>query len=129
TVYFHHGIAAGPVVTTNDDGTLREERRYEPFGQAVTENVGGTDGPVDFRREQQNSLGKLTDPNTGWSYHGARWMQPQKARGTAPDPAVKAPTQTGTSSAWELNPYEYATQNPTVFWDPEGETPRGWTEK
>jgi len=28
----------------------------------VNANLGGTIGPVDFRREQQNSLGKLTNP-------------------------------------------------------------------
>jgi len=120
TVYFHHGIAAGPVVTTNDDGTLREERRYEPFGQPVNANVGGTIGPVDFRREQQNSLGKLTNPNTGWSYHGARWMQPQTARWTAPDPATLGPDESFLAAPWDLNPYSYAGNTPSVLWDPDG---------
>jgi len=36
-----------------------------------------------------NNLNKETNPDTGWSYHGARWMMPQTARWTAPDPAVK----------------------------------------
>ena len=120
TVYFHQGFATGPVVTTNSDGTLREERRYEPFGQPVNANVGGTVGAVDFRREPQNSLGKLTNPNTGWSYHGARWMQPQSARWTAPDPIVKAPTAEYLGEPWNLNPYSYASQSPTRFWDPTG---------
>jgi len=120
TVYFHHGVAAGPVLTTNADGTLREERRYEPFGQPVNANLGGTIGPVDFRREQQNSLGKLTNPNTGWSYHGARWMQPQTARWTAPDPAVKGPREDAISRPAALNPYAYVRQAPTLFWDADG---------
>ena len=124
TVYFHHGIAAGPVLTTNADGTLREERRYEPFGQPVNANLGGTIGPVDFRREQQNSLGKLTNPNTGWSYHGARWMQPQTARWTAPDPLTKVVSERLTSAPWALNPYAFAACNPTAFWDPDGWSPR-----
>jgi RHS repeat-associated protein len=106
TVCFHVGIAAGPVLTTNVDGTLREERRHEPFGQPVNANVGGTIGPLDFRREQQNGLSKLTNPNTGWSYHGARWMQPQAARWTAPDPAVKGPAPAKLDPD-KLNPYAY----------------------
>ena len=116
-VYFHRGIAAGPVVTTNADGTLREERRYEPFGQPVDANFGGTLGPVDFRREQQNSLGKLTDPDTGWSYHGARWMQPQTARWTAPDPITKVPSADVVLNFSKLHPYQYVMQSPTLFWD------------
>jgi RHS repeat-associated protein len=115
-VYFHQGLAAGPALTTNADGTLREERRYEPFGQPVDANVAGTLGPVDFRRELQNSLGKLTNPNTGWSYHGARWMQPQTARWTSPDAAVKGP-DLGT---FGRNPYAYVNQNPVLSWDPTG---------
>ncbi|HEY7375909.1 MAG TPA: RHS repeat-associated core domain-containing protein [Polyangia bacterium] len=116
-VYFHHGIAAGPVLTTNADGTLKEERRYEPFGQPVDANVGGTLGAIDFRREQQNSLGKLTNPNTGWSHHGARWMQPQAARWISPDPALFASAAAVMASP---NPYAYVRGNPTVYWDRSG---------
>jgi len=123
TVYFHRGIGAGPVLTTNTDGSLGEERRYEPFGQPIDAEVGGTLGPVDFRREQQNSLGKLTDPNTGWSYHGARWVQPQTARWTTPDAAVKGPSLAQVVEPWMLNPYQYASQNPLQFFDPAGEAP------
>ncbi len=121
TVYFHNGIGPGPVLTTNSDGSLREERRYEPFGQPIDANIGqGGIGVVDFRREEQNSLGKLTDPATGWSYHGARWMQPQTAKWTAPDPQVRVPTDAAMADFWNLNPYQYGGQNPTLFWDPDG---------
>jgi RHS repeat-associated protein len=119
-VYFHDGLGAGPALTTNADGSLREERRYEPFGQPVDSMVGTTIGPVDFRREAQNSLGKLTDPDTGWSYHGARWLQPQTARWNTPDPLMKTPDHSYVEKAWQLNPYQYALQSPTRFWDPLG---------
>ena len=122
-VYFHHGMAAGPVITTNSDGTLREERRYEPFGQPIDANVGGTIGPVDFRREQQNSLGKLTDPSTGWSYHDARWMQSATARWTAPDPRIKTPDRGLVEAFWDLSPYSYGRNNPAMFADPHGAVP------
>ena len=119
-VYFHNGIEAGPAVTTNSDGGLREERRYEPFGQPVDSKFGATIGPVDFRREPQNSLGKMTDPDTGWSYHGARWFAPQTARWTSPDPVVKGPDQSFLRAPWALNPYAYVLQSPTLFSDPTG---------
>jgi RHS repeat-associated protein len=118
-VYFHPGVSPGPVLTTNADCTLREERRYEPFGQAIDANVGGTIVVVDYRREPQNGLGKLSDAATGWSYHGARWMQPQTARWTAPDPAVREPSA-HIGTPWNLNPYPYVGQNPLLFWDPDG---------
>jgi RHS repeat-associated protein len=117
TVYFHAGVGPGPVLTTNSDGSLREERRYEPFGQPIDSQVGASGiGAVDFRREEQNGLGKLTDPATGWSYQGNRWMQPQTARWTAPDPQVKAPNDL----SFGQNPYSYVKQNPTIYWDRTG---------
>jgi RHS repeat-associated protein len=122
TVYFHRGIAPGPVLTTNADGSLREERRYEPFGQPVDATLGGAAAVVDFRREPQNALGKLTDPATGWSYHGARWLSPQTARWTAPDPALAAPGSRPAATLVETNPYAYVSGSPTVFWDPDGRT-------
>jgi len=120
TVYFHQGLAVGAVVTTKADGTLEEERRYEPYGHPIEANVGGTIGPVDFQREQQNSLGKLTSPNTGWSYHGIRWMQPQTGRWTSPDPNVRDPSTERVLAPWTLNPYQYANSNPLLFHDPNG---------
>ena len=120
TSFFHQGVAAGPVLTTNADGTPREERRYEPFGQPVDARFNGVVGAIDFRREPQNSLGKMTDPGTGWSDHGARWMQPQAARWTSPDPLVSGPSPQQLSQPWALNPYVYASQSPSRFWDPTG---------
>jgi RHS repeat-associated protein len=117
TVYFHGGVGPGPVLTTNSDGSLREERRYEPFGQPIDADVRGSLGSVDFRREERNGLGMTTDPATGWSYHGLRWMQPQTARWISPD-AVSV--SNGLQKPWDLNPYQYSFQRPTQLWDPSG---------
>jgi len=134
TVYFHGGITPGPVMTTNSDGSLNEERRSEPFGQPIEANVSGSIGPADFRREEQNSLGTLTDPATGWSYHGARWMEPQTARWTAPDRSTKTPLEAMRRAFLGLNPYAYAVQNPILYFDPNGKfeiesSALGWTAK
>jgi RHS repeat-associated protein len=120
TVYFHQGIEPGPVLTTDAAGALKEERRHDPFGQPVDATMGGMVVPVDYRREPQNSLGKLTDPNTGWSDHGARWMAPSTARWLSPDPEVKGPSAQKMSAPWTLNPYQYVDQKPTTQWDPDG---------
>jgi RHS repeat-associated protein len=111
---------------TRADGSVVEERRYEPFGQpidAARQSAAGAPmqiGTVDFVAEPHNDLGKETDANTGWSYHGARWMAPELARWLAPDAVAKAPEKHFMVEPWKLNPYQFVEQNPVVFWDPDG---------
>src|SRR5262249_34670118 len=75
------------------------------------------------RGEPQDSTGGLTDSNTGWSYHGARWMNPQEVRWTAPDPMAKAPAPVSIESLTTMNPYVYGDQNPLIYGDPDGLAP------
>jgi RHS repeat-associated protein len=112
TRFFHVGVSAGPTLITSTTGSLVEERRYEPYGQPIP--------TVNVVAEPQNILGKLTNPNTGWSYHGARWMQPQTARWTAGDPIGKAPVAIMLFTPWRWHPYQYVTGLPTLLWDPDG---------
>ena len=126
TTYFHHGISPGPTVLTREDGTVLEERRYEPFGEeigALREPPGGgtpSTGPIDYSVDAHNILNKQTDPDTGWSYHGARWMAPESARWLTPDPPVKAPDPSLAADPFSSHPYQYVSQNPIGFWDPDG---------
>jgi RHS repeat-associated protein len=110
--YFHQGLDPGPTVITSSTGQVLDDRRFEPFGHPI--NVNPTVDP-------HNSLNKETDAATQWSYHGSRWMMPQTARWTVPDPPARAPDPKFMAAPWQLHPYQYAEQNPTVFWDPEGE--------
>jgi RHS repeat-associated protein len=114
-LYFHQGIAAGPSAITGAAGTIIEERRFEPFGHPIE---------ADLAREPWNGLNKETNPETGWSYHGARWMAPQTARWLTPDPMVKGPEAGLVAAPWTLNPYAYGLQSPTLFWDPDGAWPK-----
>jgi len=109
--YFHQGIAAGPTLITDGGGNVVDERRSEPFGQPIDANMA---------QDPYNSLNKETNKETGWSYHGARWMAPQTARWLTPDPPVKGPDTRFTGEPWGLNPYAYVQYNPTTFWDPDG---------
>jgi RHS repeat-associated protein len=124
TLFYHQGIAAGPTVITRGDGSVFEERRYEPFGAAIDayrETAGtGSVGTVDYGRDPHNVLDKPTDAATGWSYHGARWMAPETARWLTPDPPVKAPDARFLMAPWGLHPYQYVKQNPVLFYDPTG---------
>jgi RHS repeat-associated protein len=125
TIYFHHGFGAGPVLMTRQDGSVLEERRYEPFGQAIDASRPGSTSSafaIDHAEEPHNHLNQPMDPTTGWSYHGARWMAPQTGRWLTPDPPVKAPSATFMASPWDLHPCQYARQNPVAYWDADGET-------
>jgi RHS repeat-associated protein len=114
--YYHATFGAGPTVITRDDGRVLDERRYEPFGAAIDSPTGA----VDFARDPHNLLNKETDVATGWSDHGARWLAPETARWLTPDPPLKAPDPKHMSEPWGLHPYQYAAQNPVLFWDPDG---------
>lgn len=118
-LYFHQGVAAGPTLITRDGGAIKEERRFEPFGQPI-------EGTLDKTVDPMNNLNRETNPDTGWSYHGARWMMPQTARWTAPDPAVKGPDAKKMIEPWGLNPYSYVKQSPTMYWDPDGQQDLMW---
>ncbi len=110
--YFHQGVAAGPTLITDGGGSAIDERRFEPFGQPIDANMA---------LDPYNSLNKERNAETGWSYHGARWMAPQTARWLTPDPAVKGPRRGVMAQPWALNPYAYADQSPTMNWDPNGQ--------
>jgi RHS repeat-associated protein len=110
-VYFHQGLGAGPALLSNASGAITDERRFEPFGQPID---------ADLTKAPLNGLNKETDLDTGWSYHGARWMAPQTARWLTPDPPVKAPDPGLLSDLAALHPYQYASAAPTFYWDPDG---------
>jgi RHS repeat-associated protein len=125
TVYFHATYGAGPSLTTGAAGQLVEERRTEPFGAAIDALHDGVVQAVDYRRDPVNALNKLTDPDTGWSYHGARWLAPDTAQWHTPDPPATAPDAKFMTTPWSLHPYQYVEQNPIVYWDPDGREPQG----
>lgn len=123
-LYFHQGVGAGPVLVTDAAASVYEERRYEPFGEAIDayrEGSGVT--AVDYRREAMNALNKPSDAETDMSYHGARWLPSDTAQWLTPDPPVKAPSEKFQLEFWALHPYQYVHQNPIAYWDPDGRQP------
>jgi RHS repeat-associated protein len=134
-IFYHQGFAPGPAAATAEDGSVFDERRYEPFGAAIDEyRDGASVGGVDYVRDPYNSLNKLTDADTALSYHGARWMASDSGRWLTPDPPVQAPDRSFIERPWDLHPYQYVRQNPVTYWDPDGNAPgalpppRPWTK-
>jgi len=123
-LYLHQGVGAGPSLITDAAAAVYEERRYEPFGEAIDayrEGSGIT--AVDYRRESLNGLNKPSDPDTDMSYHGARWLPSDTGQWLTPDPPVKAPDEKFKLEFWALHPYQYVNQNPIAYWDPDGNSP------
>jgi RHS repeat-associated protein len=110
--YMHAGFAAGPAVFTDGSGHVVEERRYEPFGAPIDAQ--------DLATRDLNALNKRTEAATGWSDHGARWLAPETGRWLSADPPVAAPSADFMAAPWRLHPYQYVTQNPICYWDPDG---------
>lgn len=127
-IFMHTGIAAGPVVYTDAAGALLEERRYEPFGEEIDARIQSGSGYIvgspDTAVRDRNELNKRTENATGWSDHGARWMAPETGRWLTPDPPVQAPKVEFMYAPWDLHPYQYVSQNPVAYWDPDGRQKR-----
>ena len=125
--FMHPGFAAGPAVFTDATGHVIEERRYEPFGVPVDARVrtgnSFTIGAPDLVARDLNWLNKRTEVSTGWSDHGARSMAPETGRWLTPDALVIGPQPRFMLEPWGLHPYQYADQNPTAYWDPDGNDP------
>jgi RHS repeat-associated protein len=119
-LYYHQTYGAGPELTTDDGGHLVEDRRTEPFGAAIDAFAAGAVQAIDYRANPVNALNKFTDPDTRWSYHGARWLAPDTAQWHTPDPPTTAPDPKFMQAPWGLNPYQYVNQNPVAYWDPDG---------
>lgn len=119
-VYFHSGIAPGPVLFTDESGAVVEERRYEPFGEPIDRLGPSGAGPVDFKGLDIGPLNKPVDPSTGWSYHGARWFASETGRWITNDPAVLTPDAGFAMNPWTLHPYAYVENDPISYWDPDG---------
>jgi RHS repeat-associated protein len=119
-LYYHQTYGAGPELTTDSAGQLVEDRRSEPFGAAIDAFRGGAVQAIDYQANPLNALNKFTDPDTRWSYHGARWLAPDTAQWHTPDPPATAPDPKFMQSPWGLNPYQYVNQNPVAYWDPDG---------
>jgi RHS repeat-associated protein len=121
-VYFHTSLGAGPSLITRQDGTILEERRFEPFGVPIDAYRSGRTGsaPVDLVTDPQSIVGKQADATNGFTDHGARWLSPPSARWLTPDPAGAGPATAMLVMPWRLNPYAYVGHNPMKAWDPTG---------
>jgi len=116
-VYLVQGVGPGPAVVTNMAGERLEERFFEPYG---AELVG-----YDEWLDPHGWNGKMVDPSTRWSDHGARWLGTRFGRWLSVDPPLRSPAHLesfGTSAA----PHGFVQGNPIAYWDPDGKQQDEW---
>ena len=105
---YYHADGLGSVRALTDEVAQVTDRwDYEAFGSLRSH--AGTD-PQGFL-----FAGEWLDPNVGWYYLRARWMDQQTGRFTSMDPFLGSIFEPPT-----LHRYLYAYQNPVSFTDPLG---------
>ena len=100
TITYFHTDALGSVVAASDEsGNLLWRKSYRPYGEKLTDGEG-----------KNNAIaytGKPHDGETGLTYMGARYYDPEVGRFMGMDPAgVSA------SNPISFNRYAYANNNP-----------------
>ena len=112
TVEYMHTDALGtPVAVTDADGNVLQTSEYEPYGKLL--NRPRTDGPA--------YTGHVTDAATGLTYMQQRYYDPGIGRFLSVDPV------TADGSGGNFNRYQYASDNPYRFTDPDGRRYKPWT--
>jgi RHS repeat-associated protein len=106
---FYHADALGSVRRlTDESGSVTDTYEYTAFGELLAHT--GTDAqPYAF-------AGEPLDPNIGFQYHRARWMDPRTGRFLGMDPFPGSPFD-----PVSLHRYLYANADPANHVDPTGQ--------
>ena len=114
----HLGNSRVAFMGTNLGGAIDiiQTTSYYPFGLVMNQMNGNTS--PDYKKnkylyngkEQQDD--KMTSESLNWYDYGARFYDPQIGRWTTQDPKAE--------KYFNLSPYNYVTNNPMLFLDPDG---------
>lgn len=110
--YYHNDISGTPLAATDAQGNLLWKESYRPYGERWLKSAAGS---------SDNRLwfgGKPQEPDTGLSYLGARYYNPQLGRFMGMDPKGVNP-----DDLHSVNRYAYGNNNPYKFVDPNGKHP------
>ena len=106
---YYHADGLGSIRRLTDEaGTITDGYTYSAFGELLA-HTGSDPQPYAF-------TGEPRDPNSGWQYHRARWMDPGTARFASADPFAGEEFEPAT-----LHKYLYAAADPLNKLDPTGE--------
>ncbi len=108
--YFLSDQLGSVSVVLDDEGTILEQQRYLPFGQARVMPPYASVTSTDFTYTGQRNL-----PDTGLMDYNARFYSPVLGRFIQPDSMVP-----GAASPQTWNRFSYVTNNPLRYTDPTG---------
>jgi len=132
--WLHQTFGPGPSVVSDSGGVIRQDRMFAPFGTMLKSydaaGAGGISAVADAQLagEPLSWVNKEVERATTWSDHGARWYASRTGRWLSPDPPVKGPGKEFLAAPWDVHPYQYGSQSPVAFWDPDGNKPRPLTQ-
>jgi RHS repeat-associated protein len=107
TQWVHSDYLGSIRALTDDNKNVTDTYTYDAFGQLL-KHTGTDPQPFAF-------AGEPLDPNVGFQYHRARWMDPRVGRFTGMDPFGGDPNDPLT-----LHKYAYAMDSPVDLQDPSG---------
>lgn len=119
--FFFHGDHLGSAnFGTDGSGRLAEHLDYFPSGEVWVDEHPGEKDPYGF-------TGKELDPETGYTYHGARYYDPRGGMWESTDPALTeyldGGSNEGVHQPSNLQLYGYGYQNPLRYVDADGREP------
>jgi RHS repeat-associated protein len=107
TRYYHADGVGSIRKLTDESGNVTDSYTYTAFGELL-EHTGSDPQPYAF-------TGEPLDPNTGFQYHRARWLDPRTGRFASADPFSG-----GMFDPLTLHKYLYAANDPLNGVDPTG---------
>ena len=110
--YLHNDLLGSPILSTNAAGAVLWKETYQPYGAPHVKSVGKVG-------RQTGYVGKPYDEATGLSYLGARYYNPVLGRFMSVDPV-----DLDVGNVHSLNRYHYSYNNPYMYKDETGETPK-----
>jgi RHS repeat-associated protein len=102
--YYNNNYLGTPLLITDSDGDVVWDADYLPFGKAEVSDHASVVNNFRFS-------GQYYDEETGLHYNYRRYYDPKTGRYLTPDPI---------GLAGGINPYLYASANPTNYVDPYG---------
>lgn len=109
--YYHNDLLGSPQFASDQYGDIKWKEDYKPYGEKLVKSVAAKDNRVGY-------TGASHDNDTGLTYLGARYYDPNIGRFMAIDPVGFNINNTAS-----VNRYAYANNNPYRYVDPNGESP------
>lgn len=117
--FYHQGTEKSTQTVTDHRGDVVDERRYYPYGDEYTSQLGGNIvQPTSGLNYRFN--GKEKDDYSGLYYYGARYYDAELSRWLKQDPAGFSPNKMMMLDPQHLNFYAFSRNNPISYVDPDG---------